>query len=98
MLYGHDRRTLDGWGLKEMADVTVDASPATLRVLAAFLRDAADAMERADADGTLSTSWHRHAPPEVAEALGGDLIVTPGDCERRVDPKVLFVGEMRPRP
>ena len=79
MLYGHDRRTLDRWGLKELTDVTVDATPAVLRELAAFLEAAADEMQRDDDRGVLSTMWHKHAPPGLAKRLGGDVVVTPGD-------------------
>ena len=77
MIYGHGGPPVDGWGLRELSDVTVDATPAVLRELAAFLTQAAGEMERDDERGVLSTMWHKHAPADLTTRLGGDVVVTP---------------------
>ena len=75
MIYGYRARTLNGYGLMEMREVSISAAPATLRDLARFLVEAADVLDSAE----VSIHWHMHSPPELRELVGCDVIVVPGD-------------------
>ena len=69
MVYGYDVETLNEYGLKRMREISIAASPAALRELAAFLLLTADEAEEA------SDHWHRHAPTSITDGLECELVV-----------------------
>jgi hypothetical protein len=70
VIYGYDTRTVNEYGLKEMREVTIAATPELLRTLASYIREAAEQLEK-----RTSPSWHAHAPMEPAQDLGCDVVV-----------------------
>ena len=70
MIYGYDSRTVNEYGLRQMKEVSVSASPEALRGLAAFLVATAEELE-----GAASGHWHRHIPSSLKKQLECDLIV-----------------------
>ena len=70
MIYGYDSRTVNEFGLKEMREVSISASPDAIRELARFLMQCADELESA-----ISPHWHRHAPESIQRVVGCDVIV-----------------------
>ena len=76
MIYGYDSCTINEFGLMEMREVTISASPDVLRELARFLIESADELE-----GPVSWHWHRHAPNELVTRLGCDIVVANGKRE-----------------
>lgn len=76
MIYGYVSRTLNEYGLKQMREVTISASPNDLREVAAFLSEVADELD----SHAVSVQFHRHLPPELKQAIGCDVIVVrPGE-------------------
>ncbi len=61
MLYGYSRRVINRYGLRELKEVTFQASPDDLRRIATFLTDAASQIEA----GTAKTD-HLHLSIEDA--------------------------------
>ena len=82
MIYGYVEQIVDKrWRLAQMREVSVSTTAESLRALAAFLRNAADALEAEPR----TILWHLHAPDELREALGCDFIVlVPDDGHRPV--------------
>ena len=72
MIYGYDAKTVNEYGLKEMKEVSILATPDSLRDLAAFLLLAAEEMEQASSD-----NWHSHAPAALNQELGCEIVVCP---------------------
>ena len=70
MIYGYDSRTINEYGLKQMREISVAASPAALRELAQFLIECADQLESA-----ASSHWHRHASTSLQREVGCDVTV-----------------------
>ncbi|MBA3316303.1 MAG: hypothetical protein M3552_12670 [Planctomycetota bacterium] len=71
MIYGYGGKSLNEYGLTEMREVSLSATPIQLRQIATHLLDAADELDRQ----TVSAHWHRHLPKQVCESLGCDVIV-----------------------
>jgi hypothetical protein len=76
MIYGYDSATLNEFGLKQMREISLDLWPDDLRKLADFLSSMADELEEAE-----SPSWHRHAPDELRQTIGCDVVVCNGKCQ-----------------
>jgi hypothetical protein len=73
MIYGYNRKTVEKkYGLREMREVTIEASPEVLRAVAAFLCSVAEELEAE----RVSVHWHRHIDDQTRKALGCDFIVT----------------------
>jgi hypothetical protein len=70
MIFGYDSRPINNYGLKQMNEISIEASPDALRALAQFLAEAAEDLPQA-----MSDQWHRHIPQELQRALGCDVIV-----------------------
>jgi hypothetical protein len=70
MIYGYDSRTINEYGLKQMREISVTASPVALRELAQFLMECADELE-----ASASNHWHRHASCALRREVGCDVIV-----------------------
>lgn len=70
MIYGYESQTLSEYGLKRMREISLSASPAILRELAAFLLQTAD-----DAEKAASDHWHRHVSKTISDGLECDFIV-----------------------
>ncbi|MEZ5941925.1 MAG: hypothetical protein R3C18_11065 [Planctomycetaceae bacterium] len=70
MIYGYNRRAVNEQGLKEMCEVTFALAPHQIREVAAFLNCAADKLEVIQ-----SSQAHEHAPDELRDAIGCDVIV-----------------------
>ena len=71
MIHGYDDATLNEHGLKQMREVSISASPASLRALAAFMTSAAEELE----SGPVHANWHRHIPNELRCEIGCDVVV-----------------------
>jgi hypothetical protein len=78
MIYGYDSRTLNNYGLKQMREISLAVAAHDLRELADFLKEAAQELEEAS-----SYHWHRHAPDELRQRLGCDVIVASNKSEAR---------------
>lgn len=72
MIYGYAQRVINSYGLQEMREISISASPSGLRELAKFLLDTADEM-----DGELSPGWHRHAPDQIRRDVDCEVVVMP---------------------
>jgi hypothetical protein len=70
MVYGYDVEIMNEYGLRRMSEISLAASPASLRELAAFLLLAAD-----EAENAVSEHWHKHAPSSVRDGLECDFVV-----------------------
>ena len=70
VIYGYDVKTLNEFGLKEMKEISVAATPALLREFADFLLLAAKQMELAS-----SENWHVHSPAKLSQAMGCEIVV-----------------------
>lgn len=73
MIYGYNRRAVNKQGLKEMCEVTFALTPHQIREVAAFMISAADKLEIVQ-----SSQAHEHAPDELRDAIGCDVIVMLG--------------------
>lgn len=71
MIYGYPVRTINEFGLNELREVSISASPELLRSLARCLFDAAIELE----SGPKSAHWHRHLPRKLSDELGCDIVV-----------------------
>jgi len=77
MLYGYGCKVLNEWGLQEMKEITLAASPDELREIASFLEKAAALMESGEFRScshlhisSVADDWNRRFPNK-------DIIVTP---------------------
>lgn len=70
MIYGYESRTINEYGLKQMREISVAASPNALRELAQYFIECADELESA-----ASAHWHRHASASLERAIGCSLVV-----------------------
>lgn len=77
MIYGYDSRTVNGYGLKQMREVSLAVPSPVLRDLAIFLQQAADELEIDS-----SRHWHKHLPSTLATELGCDVVVIPPVLDR----------------
>jgi len=76
VIYGYVNQIVnEQFGLAQMREVSIAATPASLRSLAEFLQAAADDL---DAEPR-SVLWHLHIPDDLRQSLGCDVIVLAPD-------------------
>jgi hypothetical protein len=81
MIYGYDSRTINEYGLRQMREISVAASPVALRELAQFFGECADELESGG-----SSHWHRHASTSLQRQLGCDVIVLNSNGTIQIQP------------
>ena len=79
MIYGYDIRTLNEYGLKQMREISITASPDALRQMSEFLAEAARELE----DSAASSHWHKHVPSTLQKAIGCDVVI----LNSKLDPR-----------
>jgi len=71
MIYGYDSRSINEYGLKQMREISIAATPNALREMAQFLQEVAEQLENSAG----SSHWHKHAPSAMQKALECDVVI-----------------------
>ena len=76
MLYGYSKRTINEYGLLELREVTIAASPDVLRQIAGYLVEVANMMEVKEPTPNFHRHIGNHVPSWDGSFPGWDVIAT----------------------